>query len=895
MPDDLDITRLVDEVHARLMDSSGPHVSFTQLARDWQPGEINEQGTVVHHGGGVWQARIRTAARPSAETGEWLLLTNGIRLVRSYQEPEDPRVFGLLIGMTGGRTFDLPFRLALPVHRGQYKAGAHYWEGDEVEFGGATFRALVETTSGPNSDDWIVVAARGRQGIPGQRGPQGERGERGEQGERGKRGEQGLAGERGQAGRDGLGITAIESVPGHPGFMRVVLEDGTLTDPIDVSTMRFVGLYLPGGSYRRGDIVRLGFNLWICAEATSEVPTATSDKWTLFLVSPEVGIGAGAGGPPDLPALDARYVRMVGDFMTGALQLRSDVPIAHTLQFAATDGTLGAGIRAITNPADGEMLFSVRSGGTLVDAMTCYVGADGVGRLQLSVDPVQERDAVTKRYVDANTGGGNFLPLTGGVLSGPLQLPGTGGVGDNPSLRFAGTTTGFGLRTGGELFLYINNVIAAIWGPNGSALNSDLNIANHRIFNLADPGAPTDAVNLQSLDAAIAALPPVDLTPLLPRDGLRPMTGIIEFQGANLGLRWPLGGIVFEQPAGLGLTFRRSLNQDFLLIEDSNGLGRQPILDMAQNDARYVQPPALDPLLPRDGTRSMEGNLTLLAAGGMDVPDAQQPRIRASLRGAEIFWSSQFGQLTFTRGDLGRALRVQNNDGTNFGNILDDFTADQRYVERGGSTMTGALTFTGGASFINFPAGVGGVVWGAPGTGSIVYEATGLGLILRRTGGQDEIWTETSAGTNRIALSALARSVLIDPVDRIVSRTAGYLDWHNTIFATPRGGNSRLKVSCVLNVDGELNNDLNIFIVGVQCITTAGTLERHHFAYKQQAASATSGFVTEFYLDVTGTATAILFRVALLEAPAANAIRIVGQPGDRVDRSQILIQDLGPR
>lgn len=440
MPDDLDLTRFADEIAARLIDQSGPRVSFTQLARDWAPGEIHEQGTVVHHQGGIWQARIRTASRPSAETGEWLLLTNGIRLVRSYQDPDDARVFGLMIGLTGGRTIDLPFRLALPVHRGQYRAGAHYFEGDEIEYGGATFRALIEAPGAPDGEGWIVVAARGRQGIPGERGERGEIGPPGEPGEIGPRGFAGAKGDPGAPGEHGLGIAGVEPVPEQPGFVRIVLQDGTITDPVDVSTMRYVGLYQPGADYQRGDIVRLGFALWICVESTTDVPTATSTKWTLYLPSADVGISGGGqsgGGTPDLPTLDARYVNKAGgDFMAAPLQLRGDNQMVNALQFVSGDGaTVFGALRGYDRPTGlpgGEVTFSVLSNGFLQDAMGIYAGDDGFAHVNIFREPVSDEDVATKRYVDAQVGGpdlptldARYLRLIGGTVDGAINFGAT--------------------------------------------------------------------------------------------------------------------------------------------------------------------------------------------------------------------------------------------------------------------------------------------------------------------------------------------------------------------------------------------------------------------------------------------------------------------------------------
>jgi len=571
MPDDLDFTRLADEVAARLIDQAGPRVSFTQLARDWQPGEIHEQGAVVSHQGGIWQARVRTASRPSAETGEWLLLTNGIRLVRSYQERDDPRVFGLLIGLTGGRTIDLPFRLALPVHRGQYRAGAHYFEGDEVEFGGATFRALIEAPGAPDGEGWIVVAARGRQGFTGERGPQGEIGPAGERGEPGAAGRDGPRGDAGEPGPRGPGIAAIEPVAGNPGFIRVVLEDGSISDPIEVSTMRFVGIYRPGAEYERGNIVRLGFNLWICVESTGDVPTATSDKWTIFLVAPEMALGgASGGGAPDLPTLDQRYVNKAGgDWMNGPLQIRSDTMAFPGLQFVNTAGdVMIGGIRSIVRPGDGgELTLSVLVGTALLDAIGIYPGLDGLPHVNVFTEPTVDNDVATKRYVDQFAGGGAFLPLAGGTMTGVLLFAAGQGLGFLPGFSAVyEDAAGLTLRqANGDAGVFIEGS----GGTPGS---------RRRILVEGDALTQGDADNRYL--AIIGSQVHGELTFVRP-DGNPdlPLQPGITFSARLARIYWDVAGLII----------RRGTANEPVVIENNNGTARSPIITQAMGDARYLQ------------------------------------------------------------------------------------------------------------------------------------------------------------------------------------------------------------------------------------------------------------------------------------------------------------------
>jgi collagen triple helix repeat protein len=556
MPNDLDFTRLADEVASRLIDQSGPRVSFAQLARDWQPGEIHEQGAVVSHQGGIWQARVRTAARPTAETGEWLLLTNGIRLIRSYQEREDPRVFGLMVGLTSGRTIDLPFRLALPVHRGQYRAGAHYFEGDEVEFGGATFRALIEAPGTPDGEGWIVVAARGRQGITGERGPEGKTGPPGEHGECGPEGPPGARGEAGEPGPRAPGIIGVEPVPEQPGCIRVVLDDGSISDPVYVATMRFVGLYRPGAEYERGDIVRLGFNLWICVESTGDVPIANSSKWTIFLVAPEMGLGGdGSGGPAppiDLPALDLRYLLKSGDNITGPLRFDP-----------------AAGPDAPNHPG---IIFSLRGGQMYWSMQGLIIQRGGQGGEDIFTE---NSDGTNRQAVlDAATG----VRKVGDRMTGPLTLP--PGAGNAPALAFDGADVGFWRPAGQSLALEFNSINVMAWTVGLIQALTTFDMTDNQIANLADPTLATDAVNKRYVDNAVGTV-----GGFLPLAG-GTMAGVILFEPAQ-GLGFEPGlSAIFETG---GLRLRRDITNTPPTIEDYDGSGRSAIITALLGDARYMQ------------------------------------------------------------------------------------------------------------------------------------------------------------------------------------------------------------------------------------------------------------------------------------------------------------------
>jgi hypothetical protein len=412
--------------------------------------------------------------------------------------------------------------------------------------------------------------------------------------------------------------------------VRIVLADGSITDPVDVSTMRFVGLYRPGASYERGDICRLGFALWICVEATSDVPTATSTKWSLYLPSADVGISGGGsgGGAPDLPSLDLRYVRKSnGDFMAAPLQLRGDNQALTALQFTAADGAMifGAmrGYERFGGLPAGEMTFSVLANGFMQDAMGIYAGLDGVPHVNIFTEPVVDNDVATKRYVDAQVGGpdlptldARYLRLIGGIVDGAIAFvatdqgitwqvgnaafyvnagalvlrqttgnPGvmiednsgvatsrrrilvagdaltqgdadarylqlaTGGVLSDALILPNGSTAAPSLALGSPssgLFAAGGAVAVSVLGnfvwqftPAGAMCNSPLTMVNNRITTLGAPTAATDAATRQYVDDTFAPSIEVNLGADI----------FVSLSGAWADLT-PPGGLTFQNPRG---------------------------------------------------------------------------------------------------------------------------------------------------------------------------------------------------------------------------------------------------------------------------------------------------------------------------------------------------------
>jgi hypothetical protein len=377
--------------------ASTASVDLTQPARVWREGEIYEQASVVHFNGGLWQARQPTAAKPPGRIGEWLLIADGIARVYAYQEGEDPRGFGVIVALASGTQIDLPVRLPLPLHRGDYDAARVYLQGDETAHAGQTYRALYNAPGPIDGDDWRVISARGLQGERGDQGPQGEPGERGYIGLQGLPGPAGAPGGTGPQGRPGRGIRAVRELG--DGMMQLIFDDEQLSQPIDVTAFRYRGAYQPGASYGSGDVVRLGYNLWIAVIATESVPNASNSDWTLFLPGVEPsggGGGPGSGGGITEADADLRYLQLTGGVLSAPLLLPNGALTAPALQIGApTTGFFGAAGAIVVDIAGG--LIWQWTGAIAMSNVPLSMISNKITQLG---DPTAANDATNKQYVD---------------------------------------------------------------------------------------------------------------------------------------------------------------------------------------------------------------------------------------------------------------------------------------------------------------------------------------------------------------------------------------------------------------------------------------------------------------------------------------------------------------
>ena len=265
------------------------------IAPAWTHGRRFEPGELCRHRAGLWQAIDRTLEEPGPSADAWRIVADGLAAIDCIHDQADPRALGFGFDRSDGARHELTLRLPLPLHRGRYASDAVYELNDEVALNGSTWRCLVERAStSPPSEEWALVAVRG------ERGPRGHQGPLGDAGQQGVPGQDGAPGARGERGLRGRGIAGVALQK--PGVIALQYDDDTTSPPVDVAAFRYHGVYQPGETYQPGDVVRLGFHLFIATRQTATVPSATADDWTLFLP----GVEPAGGGAP-APAQPIHY------------------------------------------------------------------------------------------------------------------------------------------------------------------------------------------------------------------------------------------------------------------------------------------------------------------------------------------------------------------------------------------------------------------------------------------------------------------------------------------------------------------------------------------------------------------------------------------------------------
>lgn len=235
-----------------------------------------------------------------------------------------------------------------------------------------------------------------------------------------------------------------------------------------------------------------------------------------------------AQDPDSANAVSVKVGAKAADVTGGTLSVYRDSGVdcvdvgANQLKFGDKGLIFGGGdgLRIISgDPSDGGSLFfnGTQKTAQFLTYKPQYKGA-----------PTENNDLVNKEYVDGKAGGGNYLPLSGGTMKGPINMGANkitmsgyidgGSSGGEVSMAVKGGVQ-ISNKTGvlaqfnqdeielfGPLNVSYENIknIGIIEGTVTVAgpmfVDGALNMQNHKIGNVADPTANGDAVNKKYVD-----------------------------------------------------------------------------------------------------------------------------------------------------------------------------------------------------------------------------------------------------------------------------------------------------------------------------------------------------------------------------------------------------------
>jgi hypothetical protein len=251
----------------------------------------------------------------------------------------------------------------------------------------------------------------------------------------------------------------------------------------------------------------------------------------------------------DLPTLDARYVRMIGDTMTGLLTFQGQsLGILWDQGATIYHGPNGLVIRR--------------------DAADNPVTIEGSGGLPSTRFPILTTDTGVRK--------------TGDTMSGPLNVP--DGTVTVPGL-------GLGAADGTGLSRSLSAILLCVQGAPLVAFSAGaipavqfyqpLFVLNNRIQQIGDATAAGDALNLRTGDARYLQL--------ATGGSVRGDIQLIAASGIDGEIGIDLGGRFARIYWGNGIVLRRGGGGESAFIENNNGSNRSEIITQQLGDTRYLQ------------------------------------------------------------------------------------------------------------------------------------------------------------------------------------------------------------------------------------------------------------------------------------------------------------------
>lgn len=237
------------------------------------------------------------------------------------------------------------------------------------------------------------------------------------------------------------------------------------------------------------------------APETPEVYNVTTPNFGLNM--PEVGGDSGIWGgllndnAMTLDGLFLNYLGLGGGTLSGQLTLPTTSSAGSpALSFGSSNGIYGQGASvAVSSFSTNVMTFSLSTNTSFAPLSM------NNNRITNLATPTQPADAVNLSYVDGIVG--NYLPLSGGQLSGMLVA--ALGSAAQPSLQL-GSPDGTGFwRSGNFVVLNLQGQFAAAFTPGLTQFYSPVNMLNNKITQLGDATAAGDALNMRTADARYLA------------------------------------------------------------------------------------------------------------------------------------------------------------------------------------------------------------------------------------------------------------------------------------------------------------------------------------------------------------------------------------------------------
>lgn len=224
------------------------------------------KNTLGTYNGGLWISTKDSVGDPEQDPLAWHCVLDAMSTM-SIDLQED-HTFRLSVRMGTGKEIVDTFEIPYPEGKGIWEEGESYKKGNIVTKGHSLWQAMEDTDGAPPGNGWQQI-------LTAPRGPKGEAGKS-------------IEGPRGKPGRNGRDAVLPENFVEDLiaiASERKAFEDGRTGSEAITS---FRGYFMPGESYRSGDVVNFNGSLYLATRSGS--PNNVSDGFELMLGVPKVAV-----------------------------------------------------------------------------------------------------------------------------------------------------------------------------------------------------------------------------------------------------------------------------------------------------------------------------------------------------------------------------------------------------------------------------------------------------------------------------------------------------------------------------------------------------------------------------------------------------------------------------